>query len=81
MNDKERENIEPLLLSSEKAAKLLGISRTHFYGLSSSGTLGLLPVRLGGRTLWRREELEQWVYAGCPSRERWQVMRDKTGGN
>ena len=72
---------KPLLLSAERAAGLLGISRTHFYGMSSSGALGLMPVRLGGRVLYRRAELEQWVSVGCPCRERWQDMRDKNSEN
>ena len=70
---------KPLLLSAELAAGLLGISRTHFYGMMSSGALGLRPVRLGGRVLYNRRELELWVAADCPNRERWQDMRGKNG--
>lgn len=63
---------EPLLLSAEKAAELLGgISRSQFYRLSSAGKIGPLPHKRLGRTLWNRKELESWVDAGCPSRERW----------
>jgi predicted DNA-binding transcriptional regulator AlpA len=40
-----------LLLSAQDAAKLLGIGRSHFYGLHSSGRLGPLPVKLGRRAL------------------------------
>ena len=61
-----------LLLSAQDAAKLLGIGRSHFYGLHSSGRLGPLPVKLGRRALWNRKELEAWVEAGCPTREQWQ---------
>jgi excisionase family DNA binding protein len=63
--------INPLLLSAGEAAKLIGICRSHFYALHSSGRLGPLPVRLGRRILWNRKELETWVEAGCPSRESW----------
>lgn len=61
-----------LLLSAEKAAKFLDIGRSHFYSLHSSGKLGPQPVRLGGCTRWDRRELEAWVKAGCPDREKWQ---------
>ena len=63
--------MDSLLLSAENAAKLLGIGRSHFYGLHSSGRLGPLPIKLGGRTLWNRKELEAWVESKCPSREQW----------
>ncbi|MHC4068751.1 MAG: helix-turn-helix transcriptional regulator [Planctomycetota bacterium] len=64
--------MDSLLLSAEDAAKLLGIGRSHFYGLHSSGRLGPLPVKLGRRSLWSRMDLEFWVSAGCPARGKWQ---------
>ncbi len=68
-----------LLLAADEAAALLGIGRSHFYGLHSSGRLGPLPVRLGKRSLWRRDELESWVAGHCPPRQQWQAMKeDKT---
>ncbi len=48
---------DPLLLSTIEAAKLLGISRSMFYALHSSGRIGVMPTRLGRRTLWLRTEL------------------------
>ncbi len=66
--------MKSLLLSTVDAAKLIGVGRTHFYAMHSSGRLGPLPVRLGKRTLWNRAELETWVADGCPSRERWQMV-------
>jgi predicted DNA-binding transcriptional regulator AlpA len=36
------------------------------------------PVRLGGRTLWRVQELREWVAAGCPDRAAWQAMKTST---
>ena len=63
-----------LLLSAEEAAELIGVGRTHFYALHSSGRLGPMPVQLGRRTLWNRKELESWVAAGCPAREQWLRM-------
>lgn len=65
-----------LLLTAEQAASLLGVARSHFYGLHSSGRLGPMPIRLGKSTRWRRDELEQWVLHDCPSRQQWQAMKD-----
>ena len=69
--------MEALLLSTEDAAKLIGVGRTHFYGMHSSGRLGPLPVRLGKRTLWNRAELEGWVISDCPPREKWQQIKSE----
>ena len=69
--------MEALLLSTEDAAKLIGVGRTHFYAMHSSGRLGPLPIRLGKRTLWNRAELEDWVSSGCPPRERWQQIKSE----
>jgi excisionase family DNA binding protein len=68
--------MDSLLLSAEDAARLLGIGRSHFYALRSSGRLGPLPVKLGRRALWDRKELEAWVAAGCPTRQRWQSTKN-----
>jgi len=67
---------EPILLDAKQAAAMLSIGRTHLYALHSSGRLPL-PLRLGRRTLWRADELKKWVSAGCPSRQKWIVMREE----
>lgn len=64
--------METLLLSAEDAALLLGVGRTLFYSMHSSGRLGPLPVKLGRRVLWNRKEIEAWTEAGCPARQQWQ---------
>lgn len=66
--------MDRLLLKSDEAAETIGISRTHFYKLHSSGELGPLPIKLGGCSLWSYAELSLWVNARCPGRERWQRM-------
>ena len=63
-----------LLLSAVDAAKLISVGRSHFYALHSSGRLGPMPIRLGRRILWNRNELESWVEAGCPARAQWLKM-------
>lgn len=63
--------MESLLLSAEDSAALLGIGKTLFYSMHSSGRLGPLPVKLGRRALWNRREIEASVEAGCPARQQW----------
>lgn len=78
---KKGENTEkPLLLSAAKTAALLGIGRTALYALHSSGHLPL-PVRLGGRVLWRRDEIAAWIASEppCPNREKWELIKRQGG--
>ncbi len=69
--------MDSLLISAENSARLLGIGRTLFYSMHSSGRLGPLPVKLGRRTLWNRKELEAWVEANCPPRHQWQEIKEQ----
>jgi len=66
--------VPPLLLDAKQAAKLLGISRSHFLELHQMGQIPV-PVRLGRSVRWRVTELKAWVSAGCPSQERWKLRR------
>ena len=75
----EQENnsqIEPLLVSLDEAARLLGIGRTTFYQLCSSGRIGPMAIKFGRRSLFRLDELREWVAADCPPRVKWHAMRD-----
>ena len=68
------------LLTAEEAAERLGISPAHFFRMNSSGALGPRPIKLGEKcSRWRAAELQAWVDAGCPTREKWQdMLREKT---
>jgi len=57
--------IEPLLLTAEQAARMLGIGRSKFYSMHSAGLLPL-PVSLGGCVRWDRQELRAWLSARNP---------------
>ena len=68
----------PLLLDGLQAAMLIGVSRATFWKLHSTGRVPT-PVRLGGRVVrWRKDELEDWVRAGCPTREQWELSKQST---
>lgn len=64
-------------LTATEAAKLIGVGRSHFYAMHSSGRLGPMPISLGRRTLWKRKELENWVSADCPPRGQWKTGSQK----
>jgi len=63
-----------LLLSATDAAAAVGVSRSGFWKLHASARVPS-PVRIGRRVLWRRNDLEEWVEQGCPSRDRFEAMR------
>jgi excisionase family DNA binding protein len=65
---------QPLTLSASESAKLLGISRAHFYRLHAAGQVPR-PVRLGRAVRWVRQEIEEWLRAGAPPRVKWETMK------
>jgi len=68
--------IEPFMVNAKEVARLLGISRSNFYGLLSAGRIGPAPIHLGRRVLWQRAEIEAWVRADCPAREKWLLLKE-----
>ena len=59
-----------LLLDAREAAALIRVSRATFWKLYSQGNVPA-AVRFGARVVrWRKQELETWVAAGCPKREK-----------
>lgn len=61
-------NINPELLTAKDIAGLCQLSLSVFYKHLSTGKVPL-PVRIGGITRWRRQEITQWIEAGCPPRQ------------
>jgi predicted DNA-binding transcriptional regulator AlpA len=63
-----------IVLTATEAAKLLGISQRHFWRCHATGQLGPRPISLGRSKRWRIEELQTWLAAGAPARQRWDQM-------
>ncbi|MFH1421633.1 MAG: hypothetical protein ABIH42_02825 [Planctomycetota bacterium] len=66
---------EKLLISAEEAASILDIALATFWRFHSSGRVPL-PIKLGRRTLWRKQELFDWVATGCPNRQKWENIKN-----
>ncbi len=60
--------IAPLLVDATTAAHMCSLSRRYWLQLDTQGKVPL-PIRFGKRKLWSVAELEEWVKAGCPSRD------------
>ena len=65
----------PLLLDGKATSEVLGIGLSTLYAMDRTGELGPTGVKLRSRRLWPRRELERWVDAGCPHREKWATLR------
>lgn len=64
------QGIEPLLLSAEELAKVLGVSLRHVRRLNAAGRLPP-SVRLGRSVRWRLPEVRRWLDLGAPDRAAW----------
>lgn len=64
--------IAPAIIGARGVAKLLSVSERTIWMLHSSGRLPL-PIRLPATRCvrWRVDELQAWILAGCPHRDRW----------
>jgi predicted DNA-binding transcriptional regulator AlpA len=67
--------IEPLLVDTEQAAAVCGIGRATWFRLRSADKTPA-PVRLGGRVLYRVEDLKLWAALGCPSRKEFEARKE-----
>lgn len=64
----------PLLLAARHAASMCGKSLRTWRTWDAAGWIPR-PVRIGRSTLWRADELCEWVAAGCPRRAEWEVRK------
>jgi len=62
-----------LMVTAEKAAAMFEMGVSTWWRTVASGGAPA-PVKIGGATRWRRDELLAWSEAGCPRREQWVVM-------
>ena len=65
----------PLAYSAQQLAdRLGGVSLRHIRRQDSAQKLPK-PIRLGRSVLWVAQEIEDWLAAGAPDRQRWQAMK------
>jgi predicted DNA-binding transcriptional regulator AlpA len=63
----------PLLVDAREAAALCGVGKSLWWSLTAQGRTPA-KVRLGRCTRWNRRELLAWIEAGCPCRDRWELI-------
>lgn len=64
----------PLLIPDVECAAMVGVSRTCWHKLPAAGKIPPV-IKLGRKALWRRQEIEAWIVAGCPNGETWAAMQ------
>jgi excisionase family DNA binding protein len=58
------------LIDSAEVSRMIGVSYRTIWRLKDAGKLPK-PVSIGRLVRWRRDEIEQWIAAGCPAVHRW----------
>lgn len=64
----------PLVVDARRLAKLLDAGVRTVRTWDAAGKLPA-PVRLGGKVVWRLDEIRDWLAAGAPRRDEWQARR------
>lgn len=62
-----------MLIGRIDAARLCGVSPASWDRLTSAGKTPA-SLRLGGRVLWRRSDLDSWVAFGLPDRKTFETL-------
>lgn len=76
------ETFAPLLVDAAGAARLLGIGKSLFYQMASTGRLGPMPVEFHSKKLWSVEEIQDWIRAQCPCRDEWlEILESRKNAN
>jgi predicted DNA-binding transcriptional regulator AlpA len=65
---------DALLVTAKQAASICGKSLRTWRTWDAAGWIPR-PVRIGRSTLWRLDELREWVAAGCPRRTEWEARK------
>jgi len=65
--------LDALLIPDTVAASLAGVCRATWHRLRAAGKLPP-AVKLGRAVRWRREEIVEWIQAGCPDARTWAAM-------
>ena len=67
-----------LLVGRIEAARLCAVSPASWDRLTSAGKTPR-PLKLGGRVVWRRADLEVWIGHGCPCRQEFEALTADEG--
>lgn len=64
----------PLVVDARRLGVLLCAGIRTVRAWDAAGKLPA-PIRIGGRVVWRMDEIRAWLAAGAPDRETWVAVR------
>lgn len=80
MRSPAQQAVDVCLLPARVAGPRYGRSVASWWRDLAAGRIPA-PVKLGGRTLWRADELRRWAEAGCPDRRTWEAVHRRGRGD
>ncbi len=72
--ERQRRKLSPLVVDARRLARLLCCGIRTVRTWDAAGRLPA-PLRIGGRVVWRVDEIRVWLDAGAPDRETWAAIR------
>lgn len=63
-----------LVVDSREVSKMLKLSERKIWSMRKEGRMPE-PLQLGQSIRWSRDEIEAWIEAGCPHRDKWTWSR------
>ena len=66
-----------LLVDANEAARMCSMHRGSWYKIVAAGKTPA-SIRIGSMVRWRRDEIEEWIAAGCPPRAKWDSLQKKS---
>ena len=64
----------PLVVDARRLGKFLCAGLRTVRSWDAAGRLPA-PIHIGGKVVWRMDEIRDWLAAGAPRRDEWQVRR------
>lgn len=72
---KRRRKLSPLVVDARRLSRLLCAGLRTIRCWDTTGKLPA-PIRIGGRVVWRVDEIRKWLAAGAPNRDEWEARRN-----
>lgn len=69
---KRRRKLSPLVVDAKRLAKLLSAGVRSIRTWDAAGKIPA-PIRIGGRVVWRVQEIRDWIAADAPNRAEWEA--------
>lgn len=73
---------ERLAYTRDDVAGLLQVSLRHVAAMEATGRLGPRKLKLGRAVRYLASEIQEWLEAGAPARDKWDAMKaaKRSGG-